>query len=77
MYESHAQEYKYEMERLAEELQSVKKKYLSQKRKEQQAKQKERALVPVGPPDIQPQRVDGPRFAGGGFNLKQTNRVTA
>ncbi|XP_048103061.1 cilia- and flagella-associated protein 58 [Alosa alosa] len=77
MYESHAQEYKYEMERLAEELQSVKNKYLSQKRKEQQAKQKERALVPVGPPDIQPQRVDGPRFAGGGFNLKQTNRVTA
>ncbi|XP_062390112.1 cilia- and flagella-associated protein 58 [Sardina pilchardus] len=40
-------------------------------------RQKERSLVPVGPPDIQPQRTDGPRFAGGGFNLKQTNRVTA
>ncbi|XP_042559391.1 cilia- and flagella-associated protein 58 isoform X1 [Clupea harengus] len=38
MYESHAQEYKYEIERLAQELQDVKKKYLSQKRKEQQAK---------------------------------------
>ncbi|XP_031418416.1 cilia- and flagella-associated protein 58 isoform X2 [Clupea harengus] len=76
MYESHAQEYKYEIERLAQELQDVKKKYLSQKRKEQQAKQKDRDLAQVGPPVIQPQRVDGPRFAGGGFSLKTTNRVT-
>ncbi|XP_063056102.1 cilia- and flagella-associated protein 58 [Engraulis encrasicolus] len=77
MYESSAQEYKYEIERLAEELQNVKKKYLNQKRKEQLAKQKERALVHVGSPTIQPQRTDCPRFTGGGFSLKQTNKVTA
>ncbi|NXC44608.1 CFA58 protein, partial [Penelope pileata] len=38
MYESQSQEYKYEIERLASELLNVKKKYLAQKRKEQQAK---------------------------------------
>ncbi|NXE54423.1 CFA58 protein, partial [Casuarius casuarius] len=36
MYESQSQEYKYEIERLANELLNVKKKYLAQKRKEQQ-----------------------------------------
>uniref|UniRef100_A0A8C9WL04 Cilia and flagella associated protein 58 n=1 Tax=Scleropages formosus TaxID=113540 RepID=A0A8C9WL04_SCLFO len=35
MYETQTQEYKYEIERLAQELQNVKKKYLTQKRKEQ------------------------------------------
>ena len=39
-------------------------------------RQKDRDLAQVGPPVIQPQRVDGPRFAGGGFSLKTTNRVT-
>ncbi len=38
MYESQVQEYKYEIERLARELQDVKKKYYTQKRKEQQAR---------------------------------------
>uniref|UniRef100_H3A1A5 Cilia and flagella associated protein 58 n=1 Tax=Latimeria chalumnae TaxID=7897 RepID=H3A1A5_LATCH len=38
MYESQSQEYKYEIERLAQELQNVKKKYLTQKRREQQAR---------------------------------------
>ncbi|NXP70149.1 CFA58 protein, partial [Ramphastos sulfuratus] len=38
MYESHSQEYKQEIERLTSELQNVKKKYLSLKHKEQQAK---------------------------------------
>ncbi|NWX82789.1 CFA58 protein, partial [Nothoprocta ornata] len=38
MYESQSQEYKYEIERLANELLNVKKKYLAQKRKEQQAR---------------------------------------
>uniref|UniRef100_A0A8C9UZJ6 Cilia and flagella associated protein 58 n=1 Tax=Scleropages formosus TaxID=113540 RepID=A0A8C9UZJ6_SCLFO len=37
MYETQTQEYKYEIERLAQELQNVKKKYLTQKRKEQQS----------------------------------------
>jgi hypothetical protein len=34
MYESQSQEYKYEIERLGNELMSLKKKYLAQKRKE-------------------------------------------
>ena len=38
MYESQVQEYKYEIERLARELQDVKKKYYTQKRKEQQVR---------------------------------------
>ncbi|KFP39182.1 Coiled-coil domain-containing protein 147, partial [Chlamydotis macqueenii] len=38
MYESQSQEYKCEIERLSSELLNVKKKYLAQKRKEQQAK---------------------------------------
>ncbi|KFQ44776.1 Coiled-coil domain-containing protein 147, partial [Nestor notabilis] len=38
MYESENQEYKHEIERLGNELMNVKKKYLAQKRKEQQAK---------------------------------------
>lgn len=38
MYESQVSEYKYEIERLAKELQDVKKKYYTQKRKEQQAR---------------------------------------
>ena len=38
MYESQVSEYKYEIERLARELQDVKKKYFMQKKKEQQTK---------------------------------------
>lgn len=38
MYESQNQEYKHEIERLGNELMNVKKKYLAQKHKEQQAK---------------------------------------
>ena len=38
MYESQVSEYKYEIERLARELQEVKKKYFMQKKKEQAAK---------------------------------------
>ncbi|XP_060555610.1 cilia- and flagella-associated protein 58-like [Ruditapes philippinarum] len=70
MYESQVNEYKYEIERIARELQEVKKKYFMQKKKEQQTKERERALVQAGAPVIQPQRTDGPRFTGGGFNLK-------
>ncbi|XP_038070552.1 cilia- and flagella-associated protein 58-like [Patiria miniata] len=79
MYESQVQEYKYEIERLARELQEVKKKYYAQKRKEQQGRERERAVAQAGTAPIQPQRTDGPRFTGGGFNLKQpgTGKVTA
>ena len=38
MYESQVSEYKYEIERLARELQEVKKKYFMQKKKEQASK---------------------------------------
>ncbi|XP_056093105.1 cilia- and flagella-associated protein 58 [Rhinichthys klamathensis goyatoka] len=76
MRESQAEDYKYEIERLAHELQEVKKKYLAQKRKEQEYREKERNLSAAGQPAIQPQRPDGPRFTGGGFSFKQHNRMT-
>ncbi|XP_057188652.1 cilia- and flagella-associated protein 58 isoform X2 [Triplophysa rosa] len=76
MHESQSEEYKYENERLAHELQEVKKKYLAQKRKDQEFREKERSLAQAGQPAIQPQRPDGPRFTGGGFSLKQHNRMT-
>nr|XP_055060546.1 cilia- and flagella-associated protein 58 [Misgurnus anguillicaudatus] len=76
MHESLSEDYKYEIERLAHELQEVKKKYLAQKKKEQEIREKERNLAGVGQPVIQPQRPDGPRFTGGGFSLKQHNRMT-
>ncbi|KAJ8317337.1 hypothetical protein KUTeg_005241 [Tegillarca granosa] len=72
MYESQVGEYKYEIERIARELQEVKKKYFMQKKKEMQIKERDRALAQAGAPVIQPQRTDGPRFTGGGFNLKQS-----
>lgn len=77
MYESQVSEYKYEIERLAKELQDVKKKYYTQKRKEQQARERDRALAQAGAPTIQPQHTDKPRFTGGGFNLSQTGKVSA
>ncbi|XP_071828537.1 cilia- and flagella-associated protein 58-like [Apostichopus japonicus] len=77
MYESQVSEYKYEIERLAKELQDVKKKYYTQKRKEQHARDRERALAQAGAPTIQPQHTDKPRFTGGGFNLTQTGKVSA
>lgn len=76
MHESQAEDYKYEIERLAHELQEVKKKYLAQKRKDQEYREKERNLSAAGQPVIQPQRPDGPRFTGGGFSFKQHNRMT-
>ncbi|CAK8688850.1 cilia- and flagella-associated protein 58-like [Clavelina lepadiformis] len=77
MYESQSSEYKYEIERLARELQDVKKKYFLHRKKEQQIKERERAMAQVGAPTIQPQRTDGPRFTGGGFSLKSPQKATA
>ncbi|KAF4118421.1 cilia- and flagella-associated protein 58 [Onychostoma macrolepis] len=76
MHESQSEDYKYEIERLAHELQEVKKKYLAQRRKDQEHREKERNLAQAGQPVIQPQRPDGPRFTGGGFSFKQHNRMT-
>lgn len=56
MHESQSEDYKYEIERLAHELQEVKKKYLAQKRKDQEHREKERNLTQAGQPVIQPQR---------------------
>ncbi|KFP23839.1 Coiled-coil domain-containing protein 147, partial [Colius striatus] len=64
MYESQSQEYKYKIERLANELLNVKKKYLAQKRKEQQAKEKERFLADTAP-EFPHHSPDAPRFTGG------------
>ena len=47
MYEYQTQDFKYENERLAHELQNIKKKYLSQKHKEQQSRS---GFDPVAPP---------------------------
>lgn len=39
-------------------------------------RERERTLAQAGAPVIQPQRSDGPRFTGGGFNLKATKGAT-
>ncbi|KAK0049011.1 cilia- and flagella-associated protein 58-like [Biomphalaria glabrata] len=72
MYEAQVGEYKYEIERIARELQEVKKKYFMQKKKEQIFKERDKALTQSGGPPIISQRADAPRFTGGGFNLKAT-----
>ncbi|XP_030634790.1 cilia- and flagella-associated protein 58 [Chanos chanos] len=76
MYHSQTHEYKLQIERLSQELQNIKKKYLSQKRKEHRCREKERILAHMDQSVIQPQRPDGPRFTGGGFNLTETNKIT-
>ncbi|XP_005995877.1 cilia- and flagella-associated protein 58 [Latimeria chalumnae] len=76
MYESQSQEYKYEIERLAQELQNVKKKYLTQKRREQQAREKDKALAHMDDSVIQPQISDLHRFTGGGFSIKHPPKIT-
>lgn len=40
------------------------------------SRERERTLAQAGAPVIQPQRSDGPRFTGGGFNLKATKGAT-
>lgn len=77
MYEAQVKEYKYEIERLAKELQEVKKKFYMQKRKDQQARERDRAYQQAVGPSFSPQRTDGPRFTGGGFNLKPPAKAVA
>ncbi|OCT71229.1 hypothetical protein XELAEV_18034207mg [Xenopus laevis] len=74
MFESQNQEHKYEIERLANELQNMKKKYLTQKRREQQAREKERSAADTF---LQQQHLEGPRFTGGGFPLSHAPKVSA
>ncbi|KAJ8002203.1 hypothetical protein DPEC_G00177380 [Dallia pectoralis] len=75
MYQTQTQEYKYDIERQAHELQNIKKKYLYQKRKEQQSRE-ERSLAQLGQTVIMPKHSDGPRFTGGGFSLKKAGQIT-
>ncbi|KAM4702756.1 cilia- and flagella-associated protein 58 [Rhinophrynus dorsalis] len=77
MYESQSQEYKYEIERLANELQNVKKKYLAQKRKEHQAKEKERSMADTEMSYMAQQKMEVPRFTGGGFPLSHVSKAMA
>jgi len=74
MYESQSSEYKYEIERLARELQEVKKKYFFIKKNEQKQRDRERAIEQGAMP-IQPQRNEGTRFTGGGFSLKSPQKA--
>lgn len=39
-------------------------------------RERDRTLAQAGAPVIQPQRTDGPRFTGGGFNLKSAKAAT-
>ncbi|XP_063434533.1 cilia- and flagella-associated protein 58-like isoform X1 [Mytilus trossulus] len=70
MYESQVSEYKYEIERIDKELLEVKKKYILQKKKEQKAQEREQVLAQVGQSMLNPSRMEGPSFSGGGFNFQ-------
>nr|BAE00607.1 unnamed protein product [Macaca fascicularis] len=69
MYGVQSKEYKYEVEKLTNELQNLKKKYLAQKRKEQLQKNKDTAPMDNTFLMVKP---NGPGFTGGGFPLKST-----
>lgn len=76
MYQMQVSEYQFEIERLARELGETKKKFLSQKRKEALARERERAMQPpVGAMGMgmgsSLNTTQGARTAGGGFNFAQ------
>lgn len=76
MYESQVAEYRMDIDRLQRELQEVKKKYYLQKKKEHSQRERERVLAQsLAPPILPASKADMPRFTGGGFNLKQTQRA--
>ncbi|NXI22305.1 CFA58 protein, partial [Sterrhoptilus dennistouni] len=70
MCETQSKEYKQEIERLNNELLEVKKKYLSQKCKEQQKKEKERSSIDMGM-KLPPLKTAVPHFNIGGFPLSK------
>ena len=83
MYQAQIAEYKFEIERVARELQDTKKRYFEQKKRENAARDRERLeaqrvcsrLQPITRDCAQitaPNASTGARFAGGGFNLSQT-----
>ena len=40
-------------------------------------RERDRTIQQAGGPPFVPQRTDGPRFTGGGFNLQQPSKVSA
>ena len=73
MYESQSVEYRFEIERLATELQDTKKKWFAMKKADQnrrnkEAKEKNEQNMANKVPNVDSR---GPRFTGGGFNLDQ------
>jgi hypothetical protein len=40
-------------------------------------RERDRAIQQAAGPAFVPQRTDGPRFTGGGFNLQQSSKLTA
>ena len=76
MYQAQVNEYKYEIERLSRELRDTKKKYYSQRRKEQLAKELSVQMHSRTSPDqLQAQqqqlaKLANPRYAGGGYAIK-------
>ncbi len=65
-YQSQLNEYKIEIERLTEDLTSVKKKYLKQKKREQLRREKEQSEMKALSFQI---NMRDKKFTGGGFNL--------
>lgn len=76
MYQAQVNEYKYEIERLNRELRDTKKKYYTQRRREQIAKEISFTLNTKSSPEqlqLQQQelaKLANPRYAGGGYAIK-------
>ncbi|PSN42585.1 Cilia- and flagella-associated protein 58 [Blattella germanica] len=73
MFEAEVTEYKFDLERTTEELKEVKKKYLVQKRREEQLKRERELAAKNKLPPIMINS-NAPRFLGGGFNLTVTSK---
>ncbi|XP_076308851.1 cilia- and flagella-associated protein 58-like [Tachypleus tridentatus] len=69
MYESKIAQNKLEMERLTKELADVKKKYLKQKQKEQQTREREDSSHTV--------KRGGPKYLGGGFKIQTSTHMAS
>ena len=77
MYQAESTEFKYEIERLARELQETKKRYFEQKRKDIAARERNITMnaTTEGPAHAALTQTTGsPRFMGGGFKLAHTTR---
>lgn len=75
MYQAQANEFKYEIERLLQELNDVKRKYYEQKKMQMMARESKRGGVSAGERQAREQRLQSqaalPKYTGGGFNVTQ------